>query len=117
AMAVACLTGAAPFQRDSDVAVINAHLHDPPPSIHERRAEIPASADAVIARGMAKLPADRFPDCRAFADGLTEALGVPAMGERSSADADPAGPGRWIAIGGAVAALVALVVVSAGLAG
>ncbi len=117
ATAVACLTSAPPFKRDSDVAVVNAHLHDPPPSIHQRRAEIPAAVDAVIARGMAKLPADRFHDCRAFADGLSVALGLPAKGEEASVDPRSEGRRRWFAIGGAVIALVILSVIGSALAG
>ena len=66
-----------------------AHLQDAPPSRHERRAELPPAVDAVIARGMAKLPADRFPDCRAMSDGLNVALGLPAKGERPSVDQAP----------------------------
>jgi serine/threonine protein kinase len=76
AIAVAALTGQVPFPRDSDVALINAHLHDPPPSVHVRVPELPIGVDAVIARGMAKAPADRYPDCRAFVEALRDALGV-----------------------------------------
>ena len=43
AMAVACPDRSRRHSGATrDVAVINAHLHDAPPSIHERRAEIPA---------------------------------------------------------------------------
>jgi serine/threonine-protein kinase len=76
AIAVAALSGEVPFPRDSDVAVINAHLRDDPPSLHERRPELPAAVDAVVRRGMAKRPADRYPECRAFVDDLRAALGV-----------------------------------------
>jgi len=76
AIAVGCLTGEPPYPRDSDVAIINAHLHDPPPAPHERRPELPAAVDAVIARGLAKRPDDRYPDCKALADDLRSALGV-----------------------------------------
>jgi serine/threonine-protein kinase len=76
AIAVSALTGQVPFPRDSDVAIINAHLHDPPPSVHVRVPELPIGVDAVIARAMAKAPADRYPDCRAFVEALRDALGV-----------------------------------------
>jgi serine/threonine protein kinase len=85
AIAVACLTGGPPFPRDSDVAIINAHLHDPPPSVYLRSAELPIAVDAVIARGLAKKPDDRYPDCKAFADDLRAALGVTATQTRPSA--------------------------------
>ncbi|HVQ22800.1 MAG TPA: serine/threonine-protein kinase, partial [Candidatus Saccharimonadia bacterium] len=77
-IAVACLTGQVPFPRDSDVAVINAHLHDPPPSLHGRLASLPAAADSVVAHGLAKAPDDRYPDCRSFVEDLSFALGVSA---------------------------------------
>jgi serine/threonine protein kinase len=83
AIAVGCLTGQPPFPRDSDVAIINAHLRDAPPSLHERRIEIPAVVDAVIARGLAKKPDDRYPDCKAFVDDLRAALGVTATQPRA----------------------------------
>ena len=76
AIAVECLTGVGPYPRDSDLAIVNAHLRDAPPSLHLRRAELPIAVDAVIARGLAKDPADRYPDCRTFVDELRSALGV-----------------------------------------
>jgi tRNA A-37 threonylcarbamoyl transferase component Bud32 len=75
-LAFHALAGEVPFPRDSDLAVVNAHLRDDPPSLHERRPELPAAADAVIGRGMAKRPEDRYPSCRAFVDDLRAALGV-----------------------------------------
>jgi serine/threonine-protein kinase len=83
AIAVGCLTGQPPFPRDSDIAIINAHLRDAPPSLHERRIELPAAVDAVIARGLAKKPEDRYPDCKAFVDDLRAALGVTATQPRA----------------------------------
>ncbi|MGZ4320116.1 MAG: serine/threonine-protein kinase [Gaiellaceae bacterium] len=48
-----CLTGKKPFARDTDVAVMYAHLRDDPPSASELRPELPASVDAVLARALA----------------------------------------------------------------
>jgi len=76
AIAFACLSGQPPFQRDSDVAMINAHLHDAPPSVTLRRPELRPSVDAVIARGMAKAPDERYPTCGAFVAELRAAIGV-----------------------------------------
>ena len=55
-----CLTGAPPFERDNSVAVIYAHLNDPPPAATAARPELPAAIDDVIARAMAKSPDDRY---------------------------------------------------------
>ena len=75
-MAFECLTGAPPFVRPNDVAVINAHLHDRPPSLQGTVPTLPSAADAVMARAMAKKPETRYATCGAFIDALREALGV-----------------------------------------
>ena len=69
------LSGAPPYQRDDDLAVMRAHVSTPPPPLSGQRSELPAAVDAVIARAMAKSPADRFPTCIAFALALRQALG------------------------------------------
>jgi serine/threonine protein kinase len=53
------LTGRRPFTGDM-VAVIFAHLSTPPPAPTAVRPGLPAAADEVIARGMAKDPAARY---------------------------------------------------------
>jgi Protein kinase domain len=55
-----CLTGEVPFWRDTEAAMLYAHLSDPPPRLMERRAELPPALDAVIARGLAKQPSERY---------------------------------------------------------
>jgi hypothetical protein len=54
-----CLSGEVPFPRDTEAALLYAHLSEPPPRLTERRAELPDVLDAVIARGLAKQPAER----------------------------------------------------------
>jgi serine/threonine protein kinase len=70
------LTGRAPFHRDDSFAAIWAHLHKPPPSLVERRTELPPAVDAVMAKALAKPQADRYPTCWEFAEGLRDALGL-----------------------------------------
>ena len=70
------LSGAPPYERDDDLAVMWAHVSVPPPSLSERRPGLPAAADAVLAKAMAKAPADRYPTCIAFALALRQALGA-----------------------------------------
>ncbi len=55
------LTGSVPFERDSDVAKIFAHVNDPCPSLLEALPEAPAELDAVVRRALEKDPDDRFP--------------------------------------------------------
>jgi serine/threonine protein kinase len=70
------LTGMPPFGRDQGMAVLLAHLSEPPPLLAARRAGLPAAANAVLARGMAKVPEKRYESCTDFADALREALGL-----------------------------------------
>jgi YVTN family beta-propeller protein len=61
-----CLTGVVPFRRASELAVLWAHVNDPPPQISEHRPELPAALDEVIGRALAKAPGDRYPSCGAL---------------------------------------------------
>jgi class 3 adenylate cyclase/ABC-type transport system substrate-binding protein len=54
------LTGRPPFERETDVAVVFAHLKDPAPTLTALRPELPEGLDVVLARGMAKDPDDRY---------------------------------------------------------
>ena len=58
-LAVETLTGQVPFLRDNDAATTYAHVMGAPPSVSERRPELPVALDDVIAAGMAKAPDDR----------------------------------------------------------
>jgi WD40 repeat protein/tRNA A-37 threonylcarbamoyl transferase component Bud32 len=62
-----CLVGEPPFRRDSDLAVVFAHLETEPPAPTVGRPELPASLDGVITRALAKEPADRYSSCRELA--------------------------------------------------
>jgi serine/threonine protein kinase len=64
-----CLTGEAPFRRDSEFAVLDAHLHDPPPAVSGIRPEL-RGLDAAIATAMAKDPEARYPTAGALARAL-----------------------------------------------
>ncbi|HEV2240194.1 MAG TPA: protein kinase, partial [Streptosporangiaceae bacterium] len=70
------LSGEAPFLRDQELAVIWAHLSQPPPSLTARRPDLPAAVNRVFDRALAKSPGDRYASCREFADALREALGL-----------------------------------------
>jgi serine/threonine protein kinase/CheY-like chemotaxis protein len=58
-----CLVGDVPFSRDTDVAVIYAHLSETPPKPSALRPELPAGLDAVIAKALDKSPDRRFQSC------------------------------------------------------
>ena len=58
-----CLVGDVPFSRDTDVAVIYAHLSETPPKPSDLRPELPLGLDAVIAKALDKSPDRRFASC------------------------------------------------------
>jgi YVTN family beta-propeller protein len=87
-----CLTGSRPFQKDSEVAVIYAHLHDPPPCPTRLRPELPAAINGVVATGMAKSPEARYPTCSELIDAARAALGVASSGKPATRSA-PLGNG------------------------
>jgi len=59
-------------------AIINAHLSAPPPRISQF-ASVPQSMDAVIAKAMAKNPADRYQSAGEFALAAQQILADPAQ--------------------------------------
>jgi serine/threonine-protein kinase len=72
------LTGSPPYVDSNPAVVITKHCMAPAPSLEERRPEF-TGLDPVLARAMAKTPADRFPSCRDFATALQDVLGPPAL--------------------------------------
>jgi hypothetical protein len=70
-----CVTGHPPFQRDSDVAMLYAHLQDERPHASAVRADVPPALDALLVRGMARDADERYQSGSALARALREALG------------------------------------------
>jgi serine/threonine-protein kinase len=70
------LCGEPVFPRDQGVAIIYAHLSQPPRSLLTQRPDLLPAADAVLARALAKAPRDRFGSCQEFAGALRASLGV-----------------------------------------
>ena len=73
-----CLTGRMPYERDTDVAVIYAHLSEEPPKPSLVRPELPAGLDGVIAKALDKSPDRRFESCGELmtaARGAVDAVG------------------------------------------
>ena len=61
-----CLTGEPPFRRDTEVAALTARLEGPAPSPSTVRPGLPAALDPVLARGLARDPAERHPSAGAL---------------------------------------------------
>src|SRR5436190_368062 len=69
-----CLAGERPFDRESELSVVFAHLNEPPPRLSEARPELPEAFDAVFATALAKTPDDRYATCGELATAARAAL-------------------------------------------
>jgi serine/threonine protein kinase len=83
------LTGTVPYKRDTFMSVMMAHVTAPPPSLLAQRPDLPAAADRVLAKALAKPAAERYETCGDFAEALREALGLTPYNARNSATAPP----------------------------
>jgi hypothetical protein len=72
------LAGTPPFDRDTDVGMIYAHLVEPPPALTQQRPDLPAELDAVLAKALSKRPEDRYQSCREFVADVRGAVGLQA---------------------------------------
>ena len=68
------LSGEPPFRRGRGLALIGAHLSEPPPPVTAQRPDLPPGVDAVLAAAMAKSPDERYATCAEFATDLGRAL-------------------------------------------
>ncbi len=68
------LSGEVPFPRDTEAALLYAHLSEEAPPVTQRRASLPAAVDAVIERGLAKDPRERFGSASELVDAARRSL-------------------------------------------
>ncbi|MBX3269979.1 MAG: serine/threonine protein kinase, partial [Sandaracinaceae bacterium] len=67
------LAGRTPFEAPTVPALFAKLATEPPPPIRRFCPEISAAVEAVLARGLAKAPAERYPSAAAFVDALAGA--------------------------------------------
>ncbi|RDI51524.1 serine/threonine-protein kinase [Nocardia mexicana] len=72
-----CLTAQRPFGDTDPAQQLHAHLREEPPRPSAGNPAIPVALDAVIARGMAKEPADRYAHAGDLAAAARAAVGMP----------------------------------------
>ncbi|MFD3506193.1 serine/threonine-protein kinase [Nocardia sp. NPDC058666] len=87
------LAGESPFPADNPGAVVAAHLTKPVPRVSATIGNLPPGIDEVIARAMAKDPAERFDSCAEFAHAALTATG-PASRDIASGRVTPLSLGR-----------------------
>ncbi len=78
------VTGHVPFERDSQLATLFAHVSDDPPAPSALEPTLPVGLDGVVARALAKDPGDRFATAGELAEAAHAAL---------RAGSTPAAPG------------------------
>jgi serine/threonine-protein kinase len=89
------ITGVRPYPGTGYAVQVAGHVHQPPPQPSVLQPGLPAALDAVIARGMAKDPAARFPTAGDLVEAARAALAgaapSPAGAQGDSAPAAPRG--------------------------
>jgi serine/threonine-protein kinase len=73
------VTGQLPFQADTPVNTILAHLNQPIPDARALRADLPAGIQPIIEQAMAKRPSNRFASAGELAEAFSEALTTTAI--------------------------------------
>jgi hypothetical protein len=92
------VTGSVPFDGDSVLELLYAHVHREPPKASSRKPGLGPAVDAVLARGLMKDPEKRWESCAALVDALEAAL-EPAP---AAVGADVA-PAAWPAVAATMA--------------
>ena len=96
-----CLAGERPFERESELSVVFAHLNEPPPCLSDLRPGLPQALDAVISTALTKSPDDRYQTCSELVDAARGALRGEAVARRRM------GRRRWLLIAAALVAATA----------
>jgi serine/threonine protein kinase len=93
-----CLAGEPPYRRDSEFAVLEAHLREPPPALSTARPGLPAALDGVLATALAKSPGLRYVSghdlAAAFAEALAGSDGAATRAAPPAAESRPAASRR-----------------------
>ncbi|MGQ4600429.1 protein kinase domain-containing protein [Nocardia sp. R6R-6] len=89
------LTGTVPFDAGNPVAVIQGHLSAPAPPVSRLRPGLPPALDPVLAKAMAKHPAERFDSCTAFAAAAWQALTAPPLWQPASPPVPQPNSSAW----------------------
>ncbi|MER6732536.1 serine/threonine-protein kinase [Streptomyces puniciscabiei] len=92
------LAGAPPFRREDHLELLWAHQYDPPPALSSARPGVPAAADEVLAKALAKAPDDRHGTCLEFVAALRAAVADRGARRRTPTLVDrvpPPDPPAW----------------------
>jgi TolB-like protein/tetratricopeptide (TPR) repeat protein len=103
------LAGEPPFTGPTAQAVAARSLIEPAPPVRRSRPNVPEEVDGIIARALAKVPADRFADATAFGEALARATVAPVSrtAVTAPAQARPSVRSPWWSAALATAAVLA----------
>ena len=73
-VAYECLSGHVPYRRPGELETLFAHINDAPPRASAANPDLAASLDPVLAKALAKEPAERYPSAMAFVDATRSAV-------------------------------------------
>ncbi|MEA2493370.1 MAG: hypothetical protein QOJ29_1281 [Thermoleophilaceae bacterium] len=79
-VAYECLSGRPPHSKDSDIAILFAHVREDPTPLTGLLDDIPSGVDDVMRKALAKDPRDRYSSGREFVYDLASELGVDSAG-------------------------------------
>ena len=93
------VTGGVPFRAETAMAVMLAHVHQPPPRATDLAPGVPPAVSDVLVRALAKVRDDRYPSGAALATALRQALAGAGRGTtpRSLPAANGSSRGRGVA--------------------
>ncbi|MCV7194706.1 serine/threonine protein kinase [Mycolicibacterium brumae] len=86
------LSGSRPFDARTAQSLMTAHMYSPPPRTSALNPRVPPTFDAVIARGMAKEPDDRYGSAGALARAAGRALTQPPPAQTAMTALPGSGP-------------------------
>src|SRR4051812_5895903 len=78
---VQAVTGRVPYDLDSEMSKMWAHVNDPPPRLRERVDDIPEALEEVVERAMAKDPEERYPSTGDLARAAAAAIQARPVGQ------------------------------------
>jgi Tfp pilus assembly protein PilF len=101
AVAYQLFTGSTLFGPGTLATLTYKIVNEMPQPVTARNRALPAAVDAVLARGLAKLPGERYPTCAQFVEALGAALSGGLAGPPPAASAVRAGSGKlvWLTLG------------------
>ncbi len=107
------LVGNAPFTGSTVQAIVARAMTERPASLRTVRDTVTVNVESAVLKALAKLPADRWPTAKAFADALVDVRGTTSFdgGVTGARDLGTASrPSRALTIGAAAVAVVSLAV-------